>query len=104
MPGCGQSSDPPEYFRTRDDVACLVGLIAALGLKQTHVLRLSFGSGLVLELYRTHPELVRSLILVSAYAGWAGSLPPEVAAQRKQRMQQMIELPPEARARDGCPR
>jgi pimeloyl-ACP methyl ester carboxylesterase len=103
MPGCGQSSDPPEDFRIRDYVACLARLIAALGLDQTHVLGLSFGTGLALELYRAHPELVRSLILVSAYAGWAGSLPPEVAAQRKQRMLQMIELPPDAWAREWLP-
>jgi pimeloyl-ACP methyl ester carboxylesterase len=61
---------------------------------------LSFGTGLALELYRAHPDLVRSLILVSAYAGWAGSLPPEAAAQRKQRMERMIELPADAWARE----
>jgi pimeloyl-ACP methyl ester carboxylesterase len=103
MPGCGQSSDPPEQFRIRDYVACLAGFIATIGLEQTHVLGLSFGTGLALELYRAHPELVRSLILASAYAGWAGSLPPEVAAQRKERMQHMIELPPEAWAREWLP-
>src|SRR5579859_4871903 len=103
MPGCGQSSDPPEHFRIRDYVACLADFIAALGLEQTHVLGLSFGTGLALELYRAHPELVRSLILVSAYAGWAGSLPPEVVAQRKQRMQHMIELRPEAWVREWLP-
>jgi pimeloyl-ACP methyl ester carboxylesterase len=103
MPGCGQSSDPPQDFRIRDYVACLAGLMAALGLEQTHVLGLSFGTGLALELYRAHPELVRSLILVSAYAGWVGSLPPEVAAQRKQRMLQMIELAPDAWAREWLP-
>jgi pimeloyl-ACP methyl ester carboxylesterase len=103
MPGCGHSSDPPADFRIRDYVACLTGFIAALGREQTHVLGLSFGTGLALELYRAHPELVRSLVLVSAYAGWAGSLPPEVAAQRKQRMLHMIELPPDAWAREWLP-
>jgi pimeloyl-ACP methyl ester carboxylesterase len=103
MPGCGHSSDPPADFRIRDYVACLTGFIAGLGLEQTHVLGLSFGTGLALELYRAHPELVRSLVLISAYAGWAGSLSQEVAAQRKQRMLQMIELPPQAWAREWLP-
>jgi pimeloyl-ACP methyl ester carboxylesterase len=47
------------------------------------VLGLSFGSGLALELFRRHPALPRSLLLVSAYAGWAGSLGREVAEQRR---------------------
>jgi pimeloyl-ACP methyl ester carboxylesterase len=81
MPGCGLTSDPPEQFRIRDYVACLAGFIAALGLEQTHVLGLSFGTGLALKLYRADPELVRSLILASAYAGWAGWLPPEAWAR-----------------------
>lgn len=103
MPGCGQSADPRENFGITDYVACLARFVAALGLEQTHVLGLSFGTGLALELYRAHPELVRSLILVSAYAGWAGSLPPEVAQQRKLRMLQMIDLPPDAWAREWLP-
>ena len=103
MPGCGQSADPPEHFRTRDYADCLAAFIEALGLEQPHVLGLSFGSGLALELYRWHPGIPRTLILASAYAGWAGSLPPEVAEQRKQQMLQRIELPPEQFASEFLP-
>ena len=103
MPGCGESADPPERFRTRDYADCLAAFIEALGLGQPHVLGLSFGSGLALELYRWHPAIPRTLILASAYAGWAGSLPPEVAEQRKQGMLQRIELPPEEFAREFLP-
>jgi len=67
------------------------------------VLGLSFGSGLALELYRWHPEIPRSLVLASAYAGWAGSLPAEVAEQRRQRMLQMIELPADEWAEQWLP-
>jgi pimeloyl-ACP methyl ester carboxylesterase len=35
-----------------------------------------------IDFCRRHPALVRALVLVSAYAGWGGSLPAEVAAQR----------------------
>ena len=58
---CGRSSDPPEHFKVRDYVACLAGFIAAVGLEQTHILGLSFGTGLALELYRAHPDLVGGL-------------------------------------------
>lgn len=103
MPGCGNSADPPENFRIPDFVGCLADFMSALRLDHPHVLGLSFGTGLALELYRADPELPRSLILVSAYAGWAGSLPPEVAEQRRQRMVQMIDLPPDAWAREWLP-
>ena len=93
MPGCGRSSDPPESFRIPDYVRTLVCCLQALRVERPHVLGLSFGSGLALELYRAHPEIPRSLILASAYAGWAGSLPPEVVEQRKQGLLQRIEHP-----------
>ncbi len=94
MPGTGGSDDPPASFLPRDYAECLAQFLAALRLDRPHVLGLSFGSGLALELYRWHPEVPRSLILASAYAGWSGSLPDDVAAQRKARRLQMIELPP----------
>jgi pimeloyl-ACP methyl ester carboxylesterase len=103
MPGCGESADPPEHFRTRDYADCLAAFIEALGLGRPHVLGLSFGSGLALELYRWHPAIPRTLILASAYAGWAGSLAPEVAEQRKQGVLRRIELPPEESAREFLP-
>jgi pimeloyl-ACP methyl ester carboxylesterase len=63
-----------------DDYAdCLAGFIQLLDPGRPHVGGLSRGGGLALELYRRHPQVPRSLVLASAYAGWAGSLPPEVA-------------------------
>lgn len=95
MPGCGRSADPPDGFLIRDYVNCLVAFMTTLGLEQPHVMGQSFGSGLALELYRLHPTIPRSLVLVSAYAGWVGSLSREAAAQRKQQMLTRIELPPD---------
>jgi pimeloyl-ACP methyl ester carboxylesterase len=95
-PGAGRSSDPPATFRRLPDWAdCLVGFIEALGLGRPHVGGLSWGGGLALELYRRHPGVVRTLILASAYAGWAGSLPDEVVTQRLQLMLRNSELPPD---------
>jgi pimeloyl-ACP methyl ester carboxylesterase len=56
---------------------------------------LSWGGGLALELHRRHPTVLRTLILASAYAGWAGALPPEVVEQRLQLMLRNSELPPD---------
>jgi pimeloyl-ACP methyl ester carboxylesterase len=103
MPGTGGSDDPPEDFQPRDYADCLAGLIDHLGLGHPHLLGLSFGSGLALELYRWHPEIPRSLVLASAYAGWAGSLSAEAVVQRKAGMARMIELAPDAWAREWLP-
>jgi pimeloyl-ACP methyl ester carboxylesterase len=94
-PGGGRSSDPPGTFRLPDWADCLAAFIETLGLGRSHVGGLSWGGGLALELYRRHPEVVRSLILASAYAGWAGSLPAEVVRQRLQLMLRNTELPPD---------
>lgn len=94
-PGAGRSSDPPEAFRLSDWADCLAGFIEVLRLGRSHVGGLSFGGGLALELYRRHPEVVRSLILASAYAGWAGSLPTEVVEQRLQLILRDSVLPPD---------
>lgn len=94
-PGCGQSSDPPETFRLPAYADCLAAFIDALGLGHPHVLGLSFGAGLALELYRRHPTVPRSLALASAYAGWAGSFPPEVVEERLRQILRDVELPPD---------
>jgi pimeloyl-ACP methyl ester carboxylesterase len=43
---------------------------------------LSFGGALAIDFCRRHPAVPHALVLASAYAGWAGSLPADVAAQR----------------------
>ncbi len=94
-PGCGQSSDPPDGFRLPQYADCLAGFINALGLGRTHVLGLSFGGGLALELYRRHPTVPMTLVLASAYAGWAGSLPAQVVEQRLHQNLRDADLPPD---------
>lgn len=92
-PGAGQSSDPPETFGLGDWADCLATFIEALGLGRAHIAGVSWGGGLALELFRRHPTVPRTLILTSAYAGWAGSLPAEVVQQRLQLMLRNCELP-----------
>jgi len=102
-PGMGRSSDPPESFRLPDYADCLAGFVDALGLGRTHVAGLSFGGGLALELYRRHPTIPASLVLAGAYAGWAGSLPPEVVEERLRQVLQLADLPPDRFVRAVIP-
>ena len=102
-PGCGGSSDPPAGWRLPDYADCLAGFTQALGLGQPHVGGLSWGGGLALELYRRHPQVPRSLVLASAYAGWAGSLPPELVQERLDRALREAELPPQQWVRGYLP-
>lgn len=92
-PGCGRSPDPPLTFRMPDYADRLCAFIEALGLDQPHVVGLSWGSTLALELYRQHPKLPVTLVLASAYAGWAGSLPADVVAERLEGTLRQLELP-----------
>lgn len=94
-PGCGGSDDPPESFSMEQYADCLAGFVRALGLARPHVLGLSFGGALALALYARHPTLPRSLILAGAYAGWAGSLPPDEVQRRVQRISEEVTLPPD---------
>lgn len=104
MPGCGRSDDPPkDWLEPKNYADCLAEFVGAIGLVHPHFIGLSFGSGLVLELYRCYPDLPRSLVLASAYAGWAGSLPPEVVVQRKQMIMRQIDSPPEDWAKQWLP-
>ena len=81
-PGAGRSSDPPELFGLDGYADCLAGFLDKLGLSTACVAGLSFGGILGLALQRRHPARPSALVLASAYAGWAGSLPPKVAEQR----------------------
>lgn len=94
-PGAGQSSDPPASFTIRDWADCLAGLLDSIGVKQAHILGLSWGGILAQEFYRRHPELVLSLILSDTYAGWKGSLPEPIPEERLAACLRDASLPPD---------
>ncbi|HEX7277408.1 MAG TPA: alpha/beta hydrolase [Acidimicrobiales bacterium] len=81
-PGCGASDDPPETFSLADYADCAAGFVEALGLERPHVVGHSFGGGLAIELFDRYPSMPRSLVLMGAYAGWAGSLPADAVEAR----------------------
>ena len=94
-PGAGRSSDVPTDFGLPDYANCLAGLIEAVALGPANVAGLSWGGTLALELYRHHPELVATLILVDTYAGWKGSLPEEEVRVRVDGLHRMLAAPTE---------
>ncbi|MGH1561962.1 alpha/beta fold hydrolase [Mumia sp. DW29H23] len=94
-PGAGRSSDPPDWFRISDYADCLAGLLRELGVERAHLAGLSFGGTLVLATFQRHRHLARSLGLVNAYAGWAGSLGRDEARARLQACLRAADLPPD---------
>lgn len=92
-PGCGESSDPSPDASLDDYADVVAGLVDALELDRAHILGHSFGGGLALAVYKRHSQLVRSMILVSAYAGWAGSLSTEEVEQRRRRAERNARRP-----------
>ncbi len=94
-PGAGGSADVPADFGLADYANCLAALIETLALSPAHVAGLSWGGTVALELYRRHPALVATLILVDTYAGWKGSLPEEEVRARVAGARQMLAAPTE---------
>jgi pimeloyl-ACP methyl ester carboxylesterase len=89
-PGAGRSSDVPADFGLADYANCLAALVEAIGLGPAHVAGLSWGGTVVQELYRHHPGLVATLILIDTYAGWRGSLSEEEVRARVTGVRQML--------------
>jgi pimeloyl-ACP methyl ester carboxylesterase len=92
-PGAGASSDLPAGFTLAGYAACLAAVVEAAGPGPAHVAGLSWGGTVVLELYRSRPELFRSLILIDSYAGWKGSLPAAEVRARVEGARRMLEAP-----------
>jgi pimeloyl-ACP methyl ester carboxylesterase len=93
-PGSGRSLDPPESYRMPEFADALAEFIMSIGAERPHVVGLSFGGALALELFRRHPTIPRTLVLASAYAGWAGSLAPEEVQRRLALSLELSDLPP----------
>ena len=95
-PGCGGSADPAVDLRLADYADAVASLIRALGVGPVHLAGHSFGAGLAIDVYSRHRQLVRSLVLSGAYAGWRGSLPPaEVEARRNRALAELGRPPAE---------
>jgi pimeloyl-ACP methyl ester carboxylesterase len=78
--GHGQSDKPPGPYRIPQFAADTAGLIQALGLAPAHVVGISMGGRIAVQLAVDAPDLVRSLIIVN-------SAPEFVACSLKERLQ-----------------
>lgn len=94
-PGCGKSDDPAPDMSAEDLGAIAAGFLRAAVPAKPHLLGLSWGSMVALELYRGYPGVPASLVLASAYAGWAGSLAPEEVERRYAQVLAEIDQPSE---------
>lgn len=94
-PGAGRSTDPSDGASLDDWADWLAEFVDSLGLSSIHVAGLSWGGGLALAFTRRHPRLVRSLVLMSAYAGWGGSLPRHEVRRRLELSMANTSRPPE---------
>jgi pimeloyl-ACP methyl ester carboxylesterase len=63
--GHGRSASPPVGYRWGDHAADLAAVLDATGAAPAHLVGLSKGGGIALELALRRPELVRSLALVA---------------------------------------
>lgn len=95
QPGGGRSSDLPEDFGLADVADVLAAMLQALELGPAHIAGLSWGGTVVLELYRRHPGLFATVIMIDTYAGWKGSLPAEEVRARVAGARAMLDAPPE---------
>ncbi len=91
----GGSTDPTGGASLDDWADWLAEFAYSLGLSAVHLAGLSWGGGLAIAVAHRHPNLVRSLILMSAYAGWGGSLPPDEVERRLDLTMANTRRPPE---------
>jgi pimeloyl-ACP methyl ester carboxylesterase len=94
-PGAGRSSDLPAQFALADYAHCLAAVVEDVRLGPAHIAGLSWGGTVAQELYRQHPGLVATLILIDTYAGWKGSLSAEEVRRRVLAAREALAAAPE---------
>lgn len=66
--GAGRTDKPDEPYSVQQMAADTAGLMKALGIERAHVVGMSLGGRIALDLALEHPARVRSLVLVSTSA------------------------------------
>jgi 3-oxoadipate enol-lactonase len=88
------SDEVTEAYTVADMADDAAAAMRALGVQRTHVIGISLGGFVALELALRHPELVDKLVLVSTSAGGSTHVPPgpEIMAMLTTRAEQNIEI------------
>lgn len=68
LPGYGFSGAPEPFYTTQEYVRFVVRFLDALAVKRAHLVGFSKGGGIALGVALEHPERLRKLVLISAYA------------------------------------
>jgi len=97
LPGAGESAPPPAGSGVDLYADVLADLLRAEAGGPAAVVGLSFGGVAGIALADRNPDLVAALVLAGAYAGWAGSLPPEEVDRRLRLSVRVAEAEPEER-------
>ncbi|MBL0885061.1 alpha/beta fold hydrolase [Myceligenerans indicum] len=92
-PGAGGSEDVPDGFGLAGYADCLAGVLRTLGIAPAPVVGLSWGTTVILELYRRHPATVSAMVLADGYAGWRGSLGAQEAEARLSGVHAALDAP-----------
>ena len=101
-PGFGASDDPPPTWTTADYGNHLGEILDVLGLDRPTVGGQSFGTVYALALYRQRPQAVGALVLVSAYAGCAGSLSAKETERHVRQTERDMSAPVEQTIEKCC--
>jgi pimeloyl-ACP methyl ester carboxylesterase len=88
------SDEVTEAYTTADMAADAAAAMRALGVQHIHVIGISLGGFVALQLALRYPELVDKLVLVSTSAGGSTHIPPgpEMMAMLTTRAEQKIEI------------
>ncbi|MFW9805715.1 MAG: alpha/beta fold hydrolase [Candidatus Thorarchaeota archaeon] len=73
--GAGKSSKPDYPYTIEMMAGDTVGLLDVLGIENAHILGISMGGLIAQQIALSHPEKVRSLILVSTHFGGSNYIP-----------------------------
>jgi len=91
----GDSDPVSEPYTIADLADAAAAFLAVLGVQRTHVVGVSLGGFVALQMALRHPERVEKLVLVATFAGSSVRIPPSpelMARQRQLLLDEQLEV------------